>query len=142
MERAGRFSPFDYRIKTHLVANSLWRITSVKQANLKSRNRLNYYCQLFALFWVIPVRAPQSLNQVQGGQTPICGPFPIAPAGRAIVQPKRIFIPDFAHFPQQPSWRHELRPVPEPKPFPASSPSLLKSSHSIILFISLTPSRK
>jgi len=66
MGQAGRFSPFDYRIKTHLVASFISRTTSVKQANLKSRNRLNYYCHLFALFWVMPVRAPQSPTQSQG----------------------------------------------------------------------------
>jgi hypothetical protein len=59
-------------MKTHLVANFMWRTTSVKQANLKLRNRLSYYCQLFALFWVMPVRAPQLLTQIQGARTPIC----------------------------------------------------------------------
>jgi hypothetical protein len=45
----------------------------------------------------------------------------MAPAGRAIVQQRRIPIPGFAHFPQQPGWRQEPRPVPVPESFPAAS---------------------
>jgi hypothetical protein len=65
----------------------------------------------------------------------------MAPAGRAIVQQRRISIPGFAHFPQQPGWRHEPWPVPVPEPFPAASPSPLTSNHSIILYYHSLPSR-
>jgi hypothetical protein len=124
-------------MKTHLVANFIWRTMSVKQANLKSRNRLYYYCQLFALFWVMPVRTPRLLNQVQGcPDTDLRGPFPMAPAGRAIVQQRRIPIPGFAHFPQQPGWRQEPRPVPVPEPFPARQPASAHV-HSFIFLIYL-----
>jgi hypothetical protein len=55
MGRAGQFSPFDDGMKAHLVANSIWRTCSVLKDNWKPWHGLNYYCQLFALFWVVTV---------------------------------------------------------------------------------------
>jgi hypothetical protein len=53
------------------------------------------------------------------------------------VQQRWISIPGFAHFPQQPGWRQEPRPVAVPVPFPADSPPPFMSYHSFILFITL-----
>jgi hypothetical protein len=65
----------------------------------------------------------------------------MAPAGRAIVQQRQISIPGFAHFPQQPGWRHEPRSLPVPVPFPAARPPPRMSTHSFILYIHSLPSR-
>jgi hypothetical protein len=61
----------------------------------------------------------------------------MAPAGRAIVQQRRIPIPGFAHFPQQPGWRQEPRPVPVPVPFPARPPAPAHVHSFIYLIYSL-----
>jgi hypothetical protein len=66
----------------------------------------------------------------------------MAPASRAIVQQRRIFIPGFAHFPQQPGWRPEPRPVPVPVPIPTASLAPLMSNHSIILYYHSSAARR
>jgi len=146
MGRAGRFSPFNDGMKTHLVANFMWRTTSVKtsvkQANLKLRNRLSYYCQLFALFWVMPVRVPLSLTQIQGARTPICaGRLQWSPQPRHC-DAKADSHSRFRALPQPPGWRQEPRPGPMPEQFPAARPPPLMSNHTIDLYIPCLLSHK